>query len=430
MRTNYAYTKSKEKPRKAKPKLLREWLKNRGFLCYGFLEDDGVFDRSKFAYGDYSYVLPSRFDEDKKGSFQNLSKEADWISVSTFKDRKAGRTSENISHVLCAFLDLDGTNLNGIVNRCLLLGLCLPKIILTSDGHYHLKWYFHFPVPIEKKGFILKVQTALHEAFKDLGSDPQVYGDLTRFLRNENQENARNKKYPHKPKIEVLGSGSLVSLSYLYHVLKANQFITSENKPERKPEDKPEVRGKVVRFLKAHPRIEITFEDLAKELSCSSRQVKRICDTLRREGKLITQVLGKGRERKTRFITTFFKVTHKEVLHDCSGDSGLKGLFLGVVEKVKRVGFPEDRRNKGCFMMALGLKSAGFGEDETRAMLRAGFLLSEYRGEHRFGEAEFLRTVNSPFRRGYERGVPMKSPKWDWSGFVNALGELEWGFLK
>lgn len=417
---------SENKPHKVKPKLLRAWLKKRGFLCYGFLEDDGVFDRSKFSYGDYSYVLPSRFDDDKKGTFLNLREKADWISVATFKDREAGRTEENISHVLCAFLDLDGANLNGIVNRCLLLGLLLPKIILTSDGHYHLKWYFKFPVPISKKSFILKVQRALHEAFKDLGSDPQVYGDLTRFLRNENQINPVNKKYPHKPRIEVLGSGSLTSLGHIYRVLKANQFIASE----RKPKDKPEVRGKVVRWLKAHPRIEITFDELALELSCSARQVKRICEALRQEGKLITKVVGRWSERKTQFITNFFKVTHKDVLLSSQSTRGLRNLFLGVVEKVKRVGFPENRRNKGCFMMSQGLKSVGFGENEIRAMLKPAFLLSEHRGRHRFSEAEFERTVNSPFKRGYDRGVPLKEPKWDWEGFVNALWEMESGVFK
>jgi hypothetical protein len=231
--------------------------KGQGLNCYGFLNDDGSFDSSTFAYGPVVYIYS------KVSRFVNAKSEADWISVSTFTKQR--KVKENISHVLCCFLDLDGpyTGETGeilpltadlIRQRCFMLGLPMPCIIETSPGRFHVKFYFKRAIPISKESYILLVQRALHHAFKEFGPDPSVTEDLTRFLRNENQINSINKKHPDKPSVIVHEKGSLCTLSDLYHALKQHGFIQLKGlRPRRERQTSFYVsQGRLLRFLRAN----------------------------------------------------------------------------------------------------------------------------------------------------------------------------------
>lgn len=65
------------------------------------------------------------------------------------------------------------------------------------------------------------------------------------------------------------------------------------------------------------------------------------------------------------------------------------------------MGLPTGFRNNGVFILPLGLKAAGFSENDVLEQLRFGDFLSENAGNHRFSEREFRKTVKSAFKDKY-----------------------------
>lgn len=435
----------KPKARTRKPKQYRPY-KSKFLKCYGVLLDNGEFDTQFFARGDYAFVLPIKGDfiesegKGKKGTYLNVREQADWLSVSAYKNARRGRTEKNISHVLCGFLDLDGPYKNEDVElpltddlirqRCLMLGLPMPKIIESSPNRYHIKFYYLSPESIKRKWKIKAVQRGLHEAFKDLGSDVLVSEDLTHFLRNENQENAVNKKRrcERKPKVTVVEEGQLCTLDQLYRILKKHGYIKPKDAFKRPSNFSPdytpigESRSRLIAFLKDNPGYLSTYEELADTLKTALRTFKRIVGDLRQEGKLKTELVGRWGNRKTRFITQFFEVHSKEIVNTSlsvcassrssngseTGEESL-GISLGKEKKepvfafsqalvrAKAIGLSCGVRNWGFFGFALWLSvSKRMSYDEISRELYPVLILTPG-----FSRREFEKTVRSACRERY-----------------------------
>lgn len=432
---------------KEKPERKSEKRKGLGLRCYGFLYDDGSFDCHKFAYGPYAFIPGSRLLSDDPGRFVNAEREADWLSVSTYKNSKLGRAEENISHTLCCFLDLDGpytSELPGgekvelpltddlIRQRCFLLGVPIPLIIETSPGRYHVKFYFRSPAPVSKKGYVKRVQRALFEAFKDMGPDPVVTEDLTRFLRNESQENSVNKKYPDKSAVVIREKGQLCTLSELYHALKKHGFIQLKAQGSQKLRWARQIpfrvsQHRIISFLQANNGIKTTYKELFSRCNVSESTGYLLINGLRKSGKIAVETVRTGRTWQTKF-TTNVDTLRKEVLTPAGGHFEIKKGFLDVVRRVSRVGFPARFRNKGVFIMSLGLKKCNLEENEILALLGPGFSLSRYVGDHRFSERELRKTVRSALKEKYRYCMSFKNEKWDW--FLKALTNLERELLR
>lgn len=423
---------------------LRRKLKKRkalGLKCYGFLLDGGSFEGAKFAYGSYAYVCS----RNKKNYFVNAEKKADWLCVSTFKNSRLGRTKENISHILCCFLDLDGpytAELDGekiilqltddlIRRRCNLLGLPMPLIIETSPGRFHVKFYFKSPVPVSKKEYVKAVQKLLHRAFKDMGADPLVTEDLTRFLRNENQENSVNKKYPNKPAVVIREKGQYCTLSELYQILKRHGYTQYKAQGSKKPRRARQIpfhisQYRIIAFLRANNGIITTYKELFEACNVSESTGYLLLKGLKI---ITTETVRVGRTWKTRFTLRVDTLT-KENLTPTLNFIERKKRFLDVVRRVSRVGFPGDWRNKGVFMVALGLKVCGFSDPDTLRMLGSGFSLSNFTGVHKFSAREFKKTVESALSDKYRYCVAFDNSDWDWDGFLKAITNLECQMLR
>lgn len=303
----------------------------------------------------------------------------------------------------------------------------MPLIIETSPGRYHVKFYFKSPVPISKKGFIKAVQRALYQAFKDMGADPVVTEDLTRFLRNENQENCVNKKYPDKPSVVIREKGQLCTLSELYKVLKQSGFIQCKGQGLAKPRRARQIpfhvsQHRILAFLHNNPGIITTYKELFRACNVSESTGYLLLSGLRKAGRITIETVRVGRTWKTRF-TLIVDTLRKESSTLALGDVGIKKKFADVVRRVSRVGFPVGLRNESVFIISLGLKKCGFEENGALALLDPGFSLSQYAGDHRFSERELRKTVRSAFKEKYRYCVSFKSPKW--CNFLNAITNLE-----
>lgn len=405
--------------------------KGLGLRCYGFLCDDGVFDCAKFAYGDNVYIPGSRLLSNDPGRFVNAKLESDWISVSTYKNSKLGRTEENISHTLCCFLDLDGPYTSELPDgekvslpltddiirqRCFLLGLPMLLIIESSPGRFHVKFYFKCPVHNSKKKYLKLVQRALFDAFKDMGPDPVVTEDLTRFLRNENQVNSVNKKYPNKPAVVIREQGQLCTLSELYHALKQHGYVQLKAQGSTKPRRARQIpfhvsQHRILTFLQANNGIVTTYKELFSRCNVSESTGYLLISGLRASGKLTVETVRAGRTWKTRF-TLKIDTLRKELINLCSRNTGIKKRVLDVVRRVSRVGLPVGVRNNGAFILRLGLQAVGFNENESLEHLHLGFLLSKYAGAHTFSEKEFKKTVSNASKAKYRYCNVFKNERW------------------
>lgn len=331
--------------RKKNEERKRKW----GLKCYGFLYDCGQFDCEKFGYGDMVFLPGTTLaGEERQGEFVNCKRQADWICISTFKHSQKGRVESNISHILGSCLDLDGNEEipiteDVIMQRCYMLGLPLPLIIETSPGRFHIKFYFKKPIEISSERrlqYWKAVQSALYEAFKDLGADSKAL-DAVRFLRNEYQVNAVNKKYPNKPPVIVREKGVKCSLSQLYNILKRHGFI---KQPHRIPLETS--RRKLVAFLRLKGSITATYAELSKLTSIPLRTLKLLVSEKVRESVLTTKVQGKGKNRKTLFVLKVHKVLFNNYsllvsrflsVGACAGTRDLT-VFACVLElKIKKI---------------------------------------------------------------------------------------------
>jgi hypothetical protein len=98
---------------------------------------------------------------------------------------------------------------------------------------------------------------------------------------------------------------------------------------------------------------------------------------------------------------------------------GIKGsIFVGLTKIISKVGFPLRWRNKGVFMVALGLKRRGFWEPDILNLLTPGFLICQHIGDHEFSREEFERTVKYACKLKYVYCVGFENKKWDWKGFL------------
>jgi hypothetical protein len=123
-------------------------------------------------------------------------------------------------------------------------------------------------------------------------------------------------------------------------------------------------------------------------------------------------------------INSFFYPEEEElsVLFD---NTGIKGsVFVELARIIAKVGFPFRWRNKGTFMVSLGLKLRGFRESDVLKLLTPGFYLCQNIGDHEFSREEFERTVKSAFRFKYMRCVGFKNSKWEWKGFLKEVYKL------
>lgn len=410
--------------------------------CYGFLTESGEFDCEKITSSGFAFLPPSRFIEADEGRFIDLKLEADWISVSTFIDSKAGKCEENISHVLCAFLDLDGPYKSEdvelpltddlIKQRCYLLGLPIPKIIETSPGRFHVKFYFKRPVHIAQKEYLKLVQRALFEAFKDMGPDPVVTQDLTRFLRNEYQRNSVNKKYANKPAVIVREEGQLCTLSQLYHALKRHGFTQLKGQGSKKPRRERQIpfyisQHRIITFLRDNPGVISTYKELFSQCNVKESTGYLLLSGLKKSGKVTVETVRAGQTWKTRF-TVKPDALRKEILTLLRPTTDTKKSILSVLGRVSRVGIPSGMRNEGVFMLSLGLKVSGYSEFDTLGMLDAGFSLPGSVGGHLFTAREMRKTVQSAFKDKYRYCVGFKNEKW--FRFLKAITNLECEILR
>lgn len=196
----------------------------------------------------------------------------------------------------------------------------------------------------------------------------------------------------------------------------------------------------VYAFLKSHQNYESTHKHISKALAISLRSVEKACEELREEGKLITKIFGKGKGRKTRFITQLIEMQKKEYLKTifaggCAQSAaldaesvvsdGMRAAILDAVRRVRVVGLPFRWRNKFTFVLILGLKVMGYRESVILRLFREIFLKCNHVQSHKFSEREFMQTVENAFKPKYRYCIGYKNEGWNWEGFLKALDDLE-----
>lgn len=352
-----------------------------------------------------------------------------------YKRRIVGRGKYKLIYRLV--LDFDGASYlleRDIIERCLCLGLPLPMYILqTGIGHYQAVWVLRKPLLKEKEGLWRAVAQGMHKAFSTCEEDKELFGCDPHVLNPSfNVRNHRN------PKFQTGHKGKPIFLSQIYSTLKEHGYI--QPKPQTKwqskfnPNYKPKkvTKARLIKYLIANPELKATYRELEALLNIPERSLEKWCSELRLEGKLTTRVEGKGRNRRTVFTTHFFKPHIKDsltVFYGVSADAsqvpGLKKPFLEAFDMVNAVGLPLRCRNKGFFMLSLGLKVCGFTQPEVFTLLWRSFSLSRYVGSHAFKERAFRSVVRNAFKPKFVRCVAFDNPAWDWHGFLNRIRELE-----
>lgn len=393
-----------------------------GLRCYGFLTDSGEFDCALFGSRDFVYILGSRYIENDKGRFINAKLDADWLSNVTIINSRLGMVERNISHFLFIGLDLDGDKLDipltddMIRQRCFMLGLPLPLIIETSPNRFHIIFIFEFPVPVTRKAWYKATQSALHRAFEDLGSDKRLFKDLVYFQRNWNQADSINKRHSGKPKTHIREKGELCSLSQLSDALNRHGYMEGN---EHIP-----VKIRLEAFLRENPEHKGKQKALAEKLSSSIRRLKDAIKELRKEGKLLTEIVGKYANRMTQFfyksqavMTKSIKCNRsiKDLVQTTPSQTG-KALGTSVYRLIGEAwsraqagGLPYGVRNSGLWLFALWLKlSRGLSHDGVMLELQEVYLLSRSQGKW-FSVCEFHGVVASACKERYQRLIGRKA---------------------
>lgn len=410
----------------------------KAFTFYAWLNERGELDYQTASSNGYAYI-PA------EGKSISAIETADWYTPATFKkawtyeirkngrkSRKLLRTKENIRSLRGSFVDIDGDgsitlSSDVILQRCVAYGIPLPTYILrTSPNHYQCFWEYIKEVLNNKRSIMSyweTVQGGMHEAFKDLGADPNAK-DACRYLRSPQKPNAVNTKYPNKPLIELEYVGEKVSLKSLYAPLKKAGFIKLQglSKQNRRKGDIPSrvSKRKLIRFLKENPNWEGTYQELFKSLGIPERSGYRIVGWFKESGWLKVEKVRVGRTWKTRFSSNFdtANISKTNFLNSNSGNSF--NFYCELLIRFAREGLMCGYRNEGVFLFALWLKLRGRSFSDVLKFLEGGFLKSRDNGTHRFGEREFERTVRNAFKDRYKFWHSLKSERFQ--KIVVALG--------
>ncbi|MFI5324379.1 MAG: hypothetical protein ACHQ6U_12835 [Thermodesulfobacteriota bacterium] len=248
--------------------------------------------------GVYNYWYKSRTNELEM---------AEYLCVSTFKKCKGGRTRENVEYVTCLFVDLDGpTTTEAILKKIVDIGLSYCTIVRTSPGRFQLKWMLRVPVLADVKNELAmwkKVQSLLHEYFKELGSDGCVIHDIVRLLRNPLAEGRKNKKYADEPEVQLLTDTSPTSMRNIYDCFARAGLVKTNRRDKRNWVNRHERVWQVIDYLKRNPVSEMHQSTLADEIGIPVRTLKRILQWMREKNMIHTEVVGTGKHRKTRLVS-------------------------------------------------------------------------------------------------------------------------------
>lgn len=373
---------------------------------------------------------------------------ADWISTSSYskafeyeytgiikedgkplKRRRIGKQAENLKEIYWIILDFDNPHITEdlIIQRLHYHNLPEPTYIIRNplSGHYQAFWIFPIPLNVSYSGWWQSVANRLFKVFSGCEEDRELFCCDSKVL-NPNWY-ARN---PYNPKYEMVHKAAKVSLGEIDKALKEAGFR----------DRRASCKERVYAFLKSNPNYESTHSHISHTLSISLRSVEKACEELREEGKLITKIFGKGKGRKTRFITQFIEVQKKEYLSttlaggcvqsggldvDSVVSDGMRAAILDAVRRVRVVGLPFRWRNKFTFVLILGLKVMGYRESVVLRLFREIFLKCNHVESHKFSEREFMQTVENAFKPKYRYCISFRNEGWNWEGFLKALSDLE-----
>lgn len=376
-------------------------------------------------------------------NYQQVKYIEDYLCVSTLKKCNEGRTRENIAFTMCCFLDLDGLE-GGLTThhiwwRCEQLGIPYPLTIQSSPGKFHLKWYLEVAVNADSRKQVRtweRVQSGLHQAFEDFGSDVRVIHDRTRLLRNEFSLKSVNHKYgkPFEVNTAYWGDG-FTYLNQLYHKLAKAGYIRKPRPKRDKSCWKP-MQSRAMRVLthfKKHPAIECNQKYLANVLGIPLRSLEKVLAWMDSRGILKSQLVGKGHSRHKiyRLITLqptkIFK-PHKEkikdsytrgqepVIPDGSVQSSPKGREERVINQYNHTSFERGERNWALFIASIALGAVTNGRitlQQALNRLRDGISLNL---SHDFDMEEIEKTIGSALR--YKYGFSFRSRTLEMAGYV------------
>ncbi len=343
---------------------------------------------------------------------RNISEIATYLGVGLLNDKSKRRTRDNISHVMCCFVDLDGcTTLDAVKFRIQGAGLPKPTIIETSPGRFHVKSYLRVPVRTSGKEFQFwkKTQSAYTWAFKDLGADLNIQHDTTRILRNEFATEIYNEKHRERHLVKVHQVGEPVSLSDIYTPLCDAGYIE-----ERKCTPWHISEKKLRMFFMQNPEWSGTQKELSQLTGIPLRTVKALLYKMRKAELFDETIIGKGENRhiKYRFKPYFMRYTpptnfkgHEKRLdlvkqlggQECNKAS--RAILKYINEKI-----PPGSRNNATFVAGVGLLELSQGritESEAISTLKPGFDLSNT-NDSSFTWSQFCATIRSALKPGRE----------------------------
>lgn len=375
-------------------------------------------------------------------SFKRIMYLEDYLCVSTLKKCNGGRKRENIAFTMCCYLDLDGLEgglpVQHIIWRCEQLGIPYPVTVQTSQVRFQLKWYLEGAVNADSTSQVRmweRVQSGLHEAFKDLGSDKCLIHDRTRLLRNEFALKSVNNKHGKPFGVNTIYWGDgLTSLKHIYYLLAKAGYIRKP-RPKRDKSGWKSMQSRVMRifaYFKKYPSIECTQQFLANVLGIPLRSLEKVLAWMDSRGILKSQLVGKGHSRHKiyRLITLqptkIFK-PHKERSKDftregeperCSGgvQDSPKGREQRVINQFNHTSFERGERNWALFIASIALGALSYWQithQEALDRLSVGIRLNL---SNDFGMEEIVKTIRSALR--YRDGFMFRTQTLLEAGYV------------